>query len=417
LKHNNPSSKISDSHNTSLKRSEPNPLEVDPEKIEFHASCGEGLVDLLESEAKHFSLKITSKNRGGIFFTGNRAKLFSFFLSTEIASRIGFAIVDWKIQDYDDLYQESLEFPWEEILSSKESFRIEAKTKDCLPDSRFAMYKLKDGIMDRFRNNQIPFPDIERENADISILLRSYMDHAKVELLLSSDSLTKRGYRGKAGDATLRENLAAAIVSFSEWDGVSPIVDPFCGQGTILIEAALTWKKGAAKNWDKLSKSFIFKKLFSQELNDSNQSKQKDNRTPPLFLGLDESEEAIEQAIIDAKKAGVEDLICFEVSGFEEMDRYIPESIPEFWILTDPPYGRRLGSKEESAELFSKLGRYCKDLGRRSHLCLITGDTSLLGYLKLKKEKEMGLKNSQLKSKIVYYKIGFPREKYTEPSK
>lgn len=341
---------------------------------------------------------------------------------------MGFTLADWTIRDVEDLYNSARRYPWENWLSARTGFRIDSKTKDCLPDSRFAMYRLKDAILDRFRDAKLPLPDVGKETNGIALSLRSFMDHAKLEILLTPESLTKRGYRAKAGEATLRENLASAMIQFSEWDGRSPVIDPFCGQGTLLIEACLSHTKGFHRNWETLCKSRIFQDLFSEEIarmeslqekrkscvRDSSRSKSPTDSTVPLprFIGWDHSPEAIEQAKSDAKRAGVDDQIEFRLGSLEkDCDLDLNEPI---YILTDPPFGKRLGSREESQEIFARLGRFLKDWKKKVHLCLITGDPSLLGYLKLKKEKEMSLKNSQISSKIVLYKIGYPREPYSQ---
>ncbi|MCC5813503.1 MAG: RNA methyltransferase [Leptospira sp.] len=407
-KHSNPSSKKSDSTTISPKSWVLKNLLQDLPSLEFHASCGEGLVGLLETEVLKSNLKIQSKNRGGIFFsTKSPSSLRHFLESTQISSKVGLVLCNWNVNDYDDLYNEATQFPWEDIINQRLSFRLESKTKDNLPDSRFAMYRLKDAILDRFRDLEIPFPDINKDNADLGLYLRSYMDHAVVELYLSKDSLTKKGYRTKAGSATLRENLASAMIEFSDWKNDTPLIDPFCGQGTILIQAALKWKHSKAINKKILEESYVFQQLF---LNSEDKEKMESNTSkPPLLIGLDESEESLELARNDAKKAGVEDLIHWELGEFQRLEditkQYkLPKDIA-FAIITDPPFGNRLGSKEDAKNLYSDFGKYLKDMQAEINFTIITGDTSLLGFLKLKKEKEMSLKNSGLSSKIVNYLV------------
>lgn len=413
------------------------------ENLVFHAVCSEGLLELLKNEVNSHSLRIQSENRGGLFFQSrNWGNIASFLISTRISSKVGIVFAHWKVEDYDSLYEKALPYAWEELLPLGKSFRIMAKTKDNLPDSRFSMYKLKDAILDRFRKKNIPIPDIQKDKSDITIFLRSYMDHAALELMLTPDSLAKRGYRNQAGTATLRENIASAMIEFSGWDRKSVLIDPFCGQGTILIEAGRILQetssisnipRNSALSPTPLHKSYVYQRLASlhsaSDLASSDQSASLSSPSslhlsPPsgpvretsancTLMGIDESQESLEMAKNDIESAGLTGKIELVRGRLENLknilkDRNVSET-EKLTIITDPPWGKRLGSQQESQEIFAELGKVLKSLNREIEFTLITGDTSLLGYLKLKKEKELSIKNSNIPSKIVHYKI-YPRE-------
>jgi 23S rRNA G2445 N2-methylase RlmL len=380
--------------------------------LEFHAICGEGLVDLLKSEMEPSHLEILSENRGGVFFRGNPNHLFEFFLKTEVSSRIGFTIASFSITEPDEFYKAVKKLPWENILNARTKFSIESRTKDCLPDSRFAQYRCKDAILDRFRDLELPMPDVGKENSDIAILLRSFLNQVRIELLLDPSSLTKRGYRESKGDANLRENIAAGLLKFSGWKENQILIDPFCGNGTILIEAALQIQTGGYRNAERLDRSYIFRKLFPKETYPLTPR----NPGPGLgtealsskLFGFDQSAEAIERAIQDAKKAGVSKMIQWIQGDLSTVsaDQFRKDEKEVIHFVTDPPFGKRLGTREEAAKIYSDLGKILKSDFRNSELTLITGDPSLLGYLKLKKSQEMGIRNSSIKAKMVNYSIG-----------
>ena len=381
---------------------------------EFHAICSEGLLPLLKAEILQNGLTIESENRGGVFFTGSVEKVFSFLAATEVSSKVGLTLAGFSILDPEEFYNKAIDLPWESFLGPRTSFKIEGKTKDCLPDSRFAIYKLKDAILDRFRKLEKPFPDVDLESPDLTLLIRSFLNQVRIEVLLHKHSLTKRGYRQKAGDATLRENIAAGLLQFSGWDESSILIDPYCGQGTILIEAALRLKSGTMKNKNSfLSKRIIydlFPEFDYENFFKNNQGKAFDQ---PHLIGLDISSNAIDQARMDAKKAGVEDWIYFSQGRIQELPFILnaySEEIPLF-IVTDPPFGKRLGTRDDAVEIYRELGEFVKENLCPSTLCIITSDPSLLGYLKLRKDSEISLKNANLKSKIVKYKIEWKQEK------
>lgn len=400
--------------NTSQKSSKPNFFNSENKSHEFHAICSEGLLSFLKEEVLSHNLDIESENRGGIFFTGELSDVFQFLASTEVSSKVGVSLAGFSILDLDEFYDKAVELPWEKVLGPRTKFKIEGKTKDCLPDSRFAIYKLKDAILDHFRNIEAPFPDVDLESPDVVLNLRSFQNQVRIELLLHKSSLTKRGYRERAGDATLRENIAAGLLKFSGWKENAILIDPYCGQGTILIEAALKLKMGFYKNKNKFLAKRILINLFPDfDFENFLPESKIEAQSKPLLIGLDISSQAIEQAKLDAKKAGVEDWIHFTEGNLHELSFLLneyPADLEKF-IVTDPPFGKRLGTREDAVAIYAELGAFLKENIKPSHLCIITSDPSLLGHLKLKKDAELSLKNSNLKSKMVKYKIEWKPEK------
>lgn len=150
-------------------RQKQNPLKSEwdfskPDSFEYHASCPDGLSGLLREEVLEAGLKIISENRGGIFFQGPARSLKEFILSTGVASGISISLKYWRVENPEDLYDQALQFPFEKILTSEHSLRIDSTTKDSLKDSRYATYKLKDAIFDRFRSKGKEPPKISRRN-------------------------------------------------------------------------------------------------------------------------------------------------------------------------------------------------------------------------------------------------------------
>ncbi len=368
---------------------------LDPEKLEYHASVAEGLHEFLEREIESYSLKVIAKNRGGVFFCGKKQNLKNFLLNTRFSSKVSFEIASFKSFHPDDLYEKSILIPWEKFFLDSSSFKIESLTKDSLSHSRFALYRLKDAIMDRHRKKIGETPDIEKDNPDILILLRSHQDIVSISLSITPASITKRGYRVKGGLAPLRENLAQAVLEFSGWDKNAVIIDPMCGSGTILIEAALLLQKNPL-NINQMNSSTIFRRLFGEEKKVISA-----NPEQVVLFGYDKDPAVIQIAQENAKNAGVENWIIFEKKNFSELEN----SFSSGHIITNPPYGERLEDKDSAKILYGKISELIKSKFKGFYFTVIAGDKSLLGFFRLKEDKSMNLTIANWKAKIVNYQI------------
>ncbi|RHX93812.1 RNA methyltransferase [Leptospira yasudae] len=371
-----------------------------PDSFEYHASCPDGLSGLLREEVLEAGLKIVAENRGGVFFQGSSKALKDFILSTGIASGISVSLKFWRVEDPDDLYNQALEFPFERIFGSEHSIRIDSTTKDALKDSRYATYRLKDAIFDRFRSKGKEPPKISREEPDFLLYLRSHSEHAKLSLGLNTRPLQQRGHGRIGGEAPVREILASALVRYSGWDAKSPLYDPFCGSGTVVIEAALKLLYGGYTNYRSLDSSLPFQKLFGEP----NRKENEKNSSVAKIFASDLDEKALNLAKLNAKNAGVDHLITFFESDATTSEN--EHKISGGYIVTNPPYGVRLGTKEEAKEIYTAWGKRLKDHFAGNVLAIVCGDTSLLGFLKLKKDKEQSLTIGKLKGKLVAYTLG-----------
>lgn len=390
------------SNDRNFKKETPSKSEWDfskPDSFEYHASCPDGLSGLLREEILEAGLKIVAENRGGVFFQGPAKSLKEFILSTGIASGISISLKYWRVESPEDLYDQALQFPFEKIFGPEHSFRIDSTTKDSLKDSRYATYKLKDAIFDRFRSKGKEPPQVSRDEPDFLLYLRSHSDHAKLSLGLNTKPLQQRGHGRIGGEAPVREILASALVRYSGWNAKSPLYDPFCGSGTVVIEAALKLLYGGYTNYRSLDSSLPFKKLFGEP-----SLKENANRSEAKIFASDLDEKTLGLARLNARNAGVDHLI-----EFFESDATLSENekkISGGFIVTNPPYGVRLGTKEEAKEIYIAWGKKLKDHFAGNVLAIVCGDTSLLGFLKLKKDKEQSLTIGKLKGKLVAYTLG-----------
>ena len=375
-------------------------ITIDADKLEFHSSCSEGLDEFLLDEVKNSGLKIISSNRGGVFYHGNKSLLYNFFLSTRFSSRIAFTLQKFVAHDPNELYDKAYSIPWERIILEEYAYKIESMTKDSLENSRYALYKLKDAIQDRIRQKQNREALIDREYPDIEIILRSNRENVSIGINITSRPLNKRGYRLDTVSAPIRENLAQALIYFSDWDKESILIDPMCGSGTILIEAALLLKERGYINKELMYDSFIFNEMF---FNLNYNVKPVDTNPNKILYGFDNDPLAIEKAKKNIERAGVSHLIHLECKNILELENtFLSET---GFIITNPPYGERMGNTEDLKEFYFQIGKILKNKFSGYRFTLICGDKSLLGHFRLKADKEKNISISKLKGKFVSYQI------------
>ncbi|MCE9500507.1 MAG: N-6 DNA methylase [Leptospira sp.] len=367
--------------------------------LEFHASCAEGLQEFLSREIKSYGLKILSENRGGVFFEGKAESVEQFILNSRFSSKISYNLFRFKADSPEDLYDSAYQLPWEKIIPENKTFKIESSTKDSLDNSRYALYKLKDSIRDRFRDKFNLETEVAKDNPDILLLLKSNRNQVSIQMCLSTYSVSKRGYRTVSTEAPLKENLAQTLIDFSGWDRSKPLIDPMCGSGTILIEAALLLKKYSPLNAFVFRDSFAYISLFGEVKT----NKEKIDSSSIILFGYDIDPHAIEAAKENAANAGVDKIIRFEKKDVKDLTN--ENNLKEGFIVTNPPYGKRLGSVEESKKLYTEIANVIRKNFSGFNFSVICGDKSLLGYFRLKEEKSLNLTIAGFKAKIVNYKI------------
>lgn len=371
-----------------------------PEEVEFHSSCAEGLHEFLEAEVKAHGLTILASNRGGVFFRGRKEKLQKFLFSTRFSSRVAFSIFKTEVDDADDLYEQCLELPWEKILPPGASFKIDSFTRDSLNDSRFALYRLKDAIRDRLRDEGKPEPGIDKDEPDILFLLRSNRDSVNVQISVSSLPLNKRGYREDSLEAPIRENIAQALLQFSGWKPGEVLIDPMCGSGTILIEAALLLKDSGAINSNLLKRSIAYEMLFGKSFPSAGEF---ENPKEISLFGYDYDPKAVRLAKENAAKAGVERYIQFAREDVLRLKN--TGNWKSGFIVTNPPYGERMGDKEMLKGLYADISASFKKEFPNFYFSVISGDKSLPAFFRLKEDKSMNIAIAKMKGKFARYKL------------
>lgn len=317
---------------------------------ELFAACVPGLEPLLDAELRELGALAVERRSGGVAFRGHRRVIYRVNLESGLATHVLLRLAHFTATSFEHLERALEAIPWEDVLTggSARTFRVTAQ-KSRLYHSGAIAERAERAVAKRIGNNT-------GEGDAVPIALRLFHDRVQVSLDTSGDPLHRRGYRLTSGPAPLREDLAFALVKASGWDPSTPLVDPLCGTGTIAIEAAGL----AARLAPGRQRSFAFERtrlLDQATWADVREASVRAAREPPTVLGRDRDERAIVASRANAKRAGVSPR--FEVASLREplgIDR------PEGALVTNPPYGRRIGKGENLVSLYRALGRFAAEL-------------------------------------------------------
>ncbi|UPY93457.1 bifunctional 23S rRNA (guanine(2069)-N(7))-methyltransferase RlmK/23S rRNA (guanine(2445)-N(2))-methyltransferase RlmL [Pectobacterium sp. 21LCBS03] len=365
------------------------------------ASTARGLEELLKSELESLGAQSCAVVQGGVHFEGDNRLLYQSLLWSRLASRILLPLNEFKVHSDLDLYLGVQAIDWSTIFSIDKTFAVHfTGTNEDIRNSQYGALKVKDAIVDSFTRKTGQRPDVAKQQPDIRVNVFLQRDMASVSLDLSGDGLHQRGYRDLAGLAPLKENLAAAIVLRSGWKSGTPLVDPMCGSGTLLIEAAMiasdrapglhrthwgfnAWLKHDAELWREVTTEA--QQRASQGL----------QATTSRFFGSDNDRRVIEIAKANARRAGVAELISFDVRDAAQLKNPLPEG-PKGTVVSNPPYGERLESEPALIALHNMLGRRMKSDFGGWQLSLFSASPELLSCLQLRAERQFKAKNGPL---------------------
>ncbi|MFJ5338272.1 bifunctional 23S rRNA (guanine(2069)-N(7))-methyltransferase RlmK/23S rRNA (guanine(2445)-N(2))-methyltransferase RlmL [Pectobacterium sp. CHL-2024] len=365
------------------------------------ASTARGLEELLKSELESLGAQSCAVVQGGVHFEGDNRLLYQSLLWSRLASRILLPLNEFKVHSDLDLYLGVQAIDWSTIFSIDKTFAVHfTGTNEDIRNSQYGALKVKDAIVDSFTRKTGQRPDVAKQQPDIRVNVFLQRDMASVSLDLSGDGLHQRGYRDLAGLAPLKENLAAAIVLRSGWKSGTPLVDPMCGSGTLLIEAAMiaadrapglhrthwgfnAWLKHDAELWREVTAE-------AQQ-----RARQGLQATTSRFFGSDNDRRVIEIAKANARRAGVAELISFDVRDAAQLKNPLSEG-PKGTVVSNPPYGERLESEPALIALHNMLGRKMKSDFGGWQLSLFSASPELLSCLQLRAERQFKAKNGPL---------------------
>jgi len=375
----------------------------------FFAICPRGLDGLLADELKGLGATAIAPESGGVGFAGTLATAYAANLHSRLASRVLWQVGRARYASEGDVYDAAFAVGWEDHLTPQQTLRIDVNASNSpLRSLEFAMLKVKDGLVDRMRERSGERPSIDRVRPDVRVFAYFDPEHVTLYLDLSGEPLFKRGWRADKGEAPLKENLAAGLLALAGWTPDQPLLDPFCGSGTIVIEAACV----AARRAPGLNRSFAFERLTSHDVSAWESIKaaalaQLDDAAPALIVGIDISTRVVEQARVNAQLAGLQAWLDDGRLRLAAGDaRMIEPPADHGLIVTNPPYGEQSSPRSASVpKMMGQIGDRLKQSFTGWNAWLLTSDRQLPRQMRLSETRKTVLYNGALECRFFRFEL------------
>lgn len=380
--------------------------------LELFATCGRGVEILLVRELLSLAAVDATERKGGVRFSGDLGVAYTACLWSRVASRILLPLSQFDVAGAAGLYDAALRIDWPDLFAVSSRFAIEvAGRSHTVTHSHYAGLKVKDAIVDRFREKTGQRPDVDTDNPDIRIHLHLDGNKAGLSLDLAGDSLHRRGYRLSSSAAPLKENLAAAILLRAGWPEVSTaggaLLDPLCGGGTLVLEAALMAADiapGIQRERFGFEHWLEHKPRLWADVRAQAEERRRNGlaRSLPPLRGQDISAAAIHAAQESARRAGLEKAVEFSVADLATAQ---PIGVAPGLLVTNPPYGERLGEESELIKLYSLLGATLKNRFAGWKAAVFTARPDLGPRLGLRASDLYSLYNGPLAAKLLLFDV------------
>ncbi|MFW5728405.1 MAG: THUMP domain-containing class I SAM-dependent RNA methyltransferase [Spirochaetota bacterium] len=395
------------------------------------ATCAGGLEPVLESEVRALAAgtsaapEYQATEPGIVRFRGAAETVVAANRGLRTASRILVSLIHGAAVSYDDLYALASRVPWERHIAPEATFAVTALARSqTLSNHKFLAMRVKDAIVDRQREKRGRRSNIDRRGPDYPVVVHASDDGVEISLDTSGRSLHERGYRREAGEAPLRESLAAGLVLLSDWDGTVPLFDPFCGSGTIVIEAALIQ---AGRVPGDLGRRYAFERwpeFRGVTAPEAEATKKGSGR----IIAADRDPSVLAVAKRNAERAGVDHLIRFVPGAFEELALHdvlgpgaaatpaMPDDPtqsgpgsghgggPTGVIVTNPPYGERM-PELDVATLYQMIGDNLKARYAGWSAWIITANLQAAKRIGLRSSSKTVLYNGALETRLYEFRV------------
>ena len=370
---------------------------------QFFATCPRGLELVLADELRGFNAQKIHAVGGGVLFSGDYSLCYRANLESRIASRILWRIAGGPYRHEQDIYKLSFAPRWTDWFESRCTIRVDVSAiKSPLTSLNFITLKIKDAVCDKIRLLSGRRPSVDTRAPDVPIQAHLTDRDFTLYLDTTGEPLFKRGLRRTTGDAPLRENLAAGLLRLAAWQPGIPILDPMCGSGTILIEAALIALDIAPGS----GRRFAFERLTNfdprrwRELRRKTTARQK-AKNPLAIYGSDISSDALKAARANLVAAGIAECVTLQCANVLDLTPPANTGI----IVSNPPYGVRLGEQQRLAEFYPKLGDSLKKRFTGWSAYLLSADMRLPKLIHLATSKRIPLFNGALECRLFEYKM------------
>ncbi|RYZ63007.1 MAG: class I SAM-dependent RNA methyltransferase [Chitinophagaceae bacterium] len=368
-------------------------------------TCPKRLAPYLEQEVADLGFTIEKTFLTGVSIFGTINDCIKLNLNLRCASQVLYSLKKFEAENADGLYENLVTFPWEDILPEPGYFSITSNVNNpTINNSMFANVRVKDAIVDRLRDKRGTRPSTGSALTGAVIHLFWKNENAEIFIDTSGNSLGRHGYRKIPGQAPMLEALAAATIYATQWDKISPFVNPMCGSGTIAIEAAMiatNRRPGLFRtNYAFMHLQGYDESVYLQE--DALLETQIIDVPGLRIIATDYSAKAIENAKKNAIAAGVADLIDFSVCDFAETE--VPEDVPGI-IYVNPEYGERLGDVYKLEATYSRFGDFMKKKCRGYFGYVFTGNFDLAKKIGLKAKRRIEFYNSTIDCRLLEYEL------------
>jgi len=369
----------------------------------YFAQVADDIKEIAEKELKNLGAENTSPAYRGIYFTATPEILYSINFKSRLISRVLAPLVSFTCHSDKVLYKKALQIQWEDFFDPSMTFAVfSSVSHSVIRHSKFAALRLKDAIADYFREKTGKRPSIDTINPDVWINLHIQENKASISLDTSGGSLHRRGYRIKTVEAPMIETLAAAIITYSEWNGTTTLNDPFCGSGTILCESFI-YASGTPAGV--LRKKFGFERL--PDFNPGLWKKVKTysmNRIKSLKKGIITGSD-ISPAAIQTSMANCALLDKDKVINIKRNDVFNTDKINESVIVCNPPYGIRLNDHSGLEVFYKRYGDFLKQRCTGSVAFIYFGERKYIKNIGLKASWKKPLSNGGLDGRLVKYEL------------
>ncbi len=372
------------------------------ENFKMVAKTFYGFEEILAKELRMLGAQDIKPGNRMVSFVGDLGFLYKANLCLRTALKILKPIHTGWVANEEALYQLFYDFPWEDYLDVDSKFVIDSVVHGTLfTHSQFASQKAKDGLVDQFRDRHNERPSVDLNRPDLRINLHIQEDFCTISLDSSGASLHHRGYRTATNIAPLNEVLAAGLIQLSGWKGNTDFLDPMCGSGTLVIEAAM-FACNVPANINR--KAFAFEKWtdWDADLFEKIQESQLKKITNPAIQikGSDKAPSAIEKALVNIENANLSDFVKIEKKDFFQLEK---ESTGPLHLLTNPPYGERLDGDMNA--LYQGIGDAFKQSFPNTHAWIISSNMEAIKCVGLRPSRKIKLFNGKLETKLLYYPI------------
>ncbi len=369
----------------------------------YFATCPRGLEALLADELGALGASAQRSVAGGVSFAGDAALLYRANLESRLASRVLVQLARAPYRNEQEVYDAARAVAWHTLFGVGRSIRVDlTATRSPLKSLDFATLRIKDAVCDRFRDATGRRPDVNTRSPDIRIAAFLDTTHLTLYLDSSGEPLYKRGYRSEAGEAPLKENLAAGLIRLSGWQTGEPLFDPMCGSGTLLGEAAMmaldiapgSLRRFAFENfaghdpmlWGRLKSDAAARRAMPRRL---------------AIFGSDASRRELGRARENLAALGIAGSVELKQADALEVIAPAPQGV----LITNPPYGVRLGAREDMSLFYPKFGDALKQKFAGWRCYILSADPELRRGIRLHASKRTPIFNGPLECRLYEYRI------------